>query len=101
MNGLAFDSLSRFAAAAIPQRAEKSEPGMTRLVPRGSSVTAASKSRCKKRARRRCQEQVESCITGLTSRCNGDPDCVATAQRCCPVLKNCDAKGFITCFVLE
>ena len=102
MNGVAFDSLSRLAAGAIPQRAQDRKRGTAVLASREPSVTAEGKNnKCRKRAKRRCKKQVAPCITGLTSFCNDEPVCVAAAQRCCPLLRSCDATGFLTCFVLE
>ena len=100
MNDLAFDTLSRFVAGAIPHRAQDREQGATRPGPREPSVTAeASKDTCRKKAERRCKKQVASCITGLTSRCNGNSVCLAKTQQCCPLLESCDATKFLDCFL--
>jgi len=101
MNGLAIDTLSRFAAGATRHRARDRERGTMRPGRKEPSVTAeVSNSGCRKRARRRCKKQVAECITALTPGCNGEPDCLADVQQCCPLLGSCNTTEFLACFVL-
>ena len=128
MNATSFDSLSRFAAGAIPDRARDT----VGLAPLARSVTAeGKKSKSKKNKSRKkanekanelanqqaqllaqqqaealaqqqqqCQNQLIQCTTVLAGRCNGDPQCLAVLQRCCPALGTCDTTAFFACLVL-
>jgi hypothetical protein len=102
MNDLSFDTLSRFAAEAIPDRAQGRRRVTAAFAPRAQSLTAEAKNkkRSDKKAKQRCKKQVGECAAGLTAVCNGDPTCLAFAQRCCPLLANCNATGFIDCIIL-
>lgn len=49
------------------------------------------------KAKQKCLQQVEQCVGFLSTICEDDADCLALAQRCCPVAGTCDVEGFFTC----
>ena len=103
MNDLSFDALSRFAAGAIPPRAQDRENVTAGSVPPTHSVTGEAKkhkNKSSKKARQECRKQVARCTTSLATLCQSDPTCLGFAQRCCPLLGTCDAGAFIDCIVL-
>jgi hypothetical protein len=46
---------------------------------------------------KRCKSQIGGCINILTPACADDEVCLATVQRCCPVLGTCNFASFLTC----
>jgi hypothetical protein len=120
MNDLSFDSLSRFAAGAIPDRGQGHKRGTAGLAPLARSVTAeAKKNKSKKHKSRKkaneranelanqqaqqlaqqqqCQNQVGQCTTDLATFCKDDAKCLALLQKCCPLLASCNTAGFLNC----
>jgi hypothetical protein len=107
MNGLSFDTLSRFAAEAIPDRAQGRRRVTAAFAPRAQSLTAEaknkkkrSKRKARKKAEQQCKNQVAECTTAIIGLCNGRPECLAVGQQCCPLLGSCNATAFIDCIIL-
>lgn len=44
-----------------------------------------------------CKKQVGQCSDFFTPSCVGNPDCLATVDRCCPELGSCALDGFFDC----
>jgi hypothetical protein len=44
-----------------------------------------------------CKKQVGQCTDFFEAACQGNPDCLATVDRCCPTLGSCDLAGFFEC----
>jgi len=67
-----------------------------------STTEAGQKKRKRKqtvgeKAKQKCLQQVEQCIASLSPDCDGNVDCQALVQRCCPVVGTCDVVGFFSC----
>jgi hypothetical protein len=54
-----------------------------------------NRSKIKKKARQKCQNQAGQCLAFLSVSCGNDTSCVVSAQLCCPLVGNCDFGGFV------
>jgi hypothetical protein len=88
MNNATFDALSR--------RASLVTLGAAGLAALADPVVADAKNTAKKKARKKCQQQVGQCTAFLAEQCDGDPSCLAVTA-CCPSLGNCDVAAFFAC----
>jgi hypothetical protein len=93
MGNRAFDALTRRASLLSLGVA-----GVGALAgPPTADAKKSKKSKIKKKARQKCQNQAGQCLAFLSVSCGNDTSCVASAQRCCPLVGNCDFAGFVAC----
>jgi hypothetical protein len=98
MNDVSFDSLTRHAS-----RLSLGTAGLTGLAAQPTPVTADAKKRngnkkAAKKAKQKCQSQVEQCVSNTASLCNGgDAACLAKTELCCAFFGSCDLSGWIAC----
>lgn len=101
MNETIFETLSRRLALATSRRGTMLTFGGTALAATatGSMAGEAKKGKNqKKKARKRCKQQVAACEEVLTRACAELPDCVlADFLPCCSLLASCQAGEAITC----
>jgi hypothetical protein len=101
MNTRAFDALTRHAADAVSRRAALVTLGGAALAAAVASpgVSAAKKrvgKTCKKKEKKRCNNDAAACRTTLVLGCVGDDECIALLTPCCDT---CSANGFFACFL--
>jgi hypothetical protein len=89
MDNGTFDALTRRAALVTLGVA-----GLAAL----ASPTANAKSTTKKKAKKKCQQQVGQCATYLTGVCSSR-ECPPELITCCDRLAVCDFARFQACFV--
>lgn len=97
--------MSASSFSALIRRASRMAKSSTRPVgPAPDAATlagSAQKSKTRKKARQKCQRQVEQCNSDFaTILCAGaGPDCLLQVQACCPLLGGCDIEGFFACLI--
>ena len=97
MNDRSFDRLTQRAARGVSRRAS--------LLALGAAGLAGARGlrRCRggeqpaKHKTNACKKQTDQCVSVFTPGCAGDPDCLATLDRCCPIIGRCDFNGFFDC----
>jgi hypothetical protein len=96
MNDHVFDFFTRHGAQGVTRR---SSPNATETAgsPASKGPLGAAKKSAGKKAKQKCQRQIGQCTTFYTTVCQGNADCLAKAERCCPELVDCDLLGFLTC----
>jgi len=95
MNHLSFDALTR--------RGSLLTAGAAGLAALANPISAGAKQNARKRtarkARRKCKQQVGECLAFFEVGCEGDFECLALAEACCPDFGRCDPGGFLTCLL--
>ena len=104
MDNRSFDTLTRRVVAPASRRITLLRLGAAGAAAIAPSTIAASKRGKRKKkpsvgekARQKCLQQAEQCVTFLTPTCDGDLDCQARTQRCCALVGTCDVVGLFTC----
>lgn len=94
-----FDQLTRRASLAT--LATLGAVGVAGLLPQAAVEAKQSAS---KKAKKKCKKQVGQCLSFLQAACPGqlDPaECLADAERCCPVVASCDFTAFFACTIQQ
>lgn len=92
---ITFDALTRRTSLAA-----LGTSGLAALLgPLGTDVKKNKSKKANKKAKKKCQAQVGRCLTFFDVDCEGDPDCLADAQLCCPITSSCDIVAFFTCII--
>jgi hypothetical protein len=95
MNHGSFDALTRRASLAT-----LGGVGMTALVHPVSTAAKSKNKKSDKKARQKCQTQVEQCTTLVKDACNDDLHCL-TQLDCCEFAGRCDFTGFLNCLIAK
>jgi hypothetical protein len=94
--------MSHVVLNALTRRASLMALGTAGLATLAHPITSDAKKKGKKKRNKGdvfklCKKQVGQCIDVLTPECNGDPECLATVDRCCQLLSQCDLDGNLDC----
>lgn len=95
MNDRSRDRMAERAARGVSRRGSLLALGAAGLA--GAFAGAEVDTAKAKHNKNRCKKQTEQCISVFTPGCNGKPDCLATVDRCCPIIGRCDFNGFFDC----
>lgn len=95
MNDRSLDRLTQRAAHGVSRRVSLLSLGAAGLAGVFAGISAdTAKAKHKKSP---CKKQTDQCVSVFTPGCNGKPDCLATLDRCCPIIGRCDFNGFFDC----
>lgn len=108
MTGMTFDTLTRQlgrrrALQALGAAALASTSGLSLVAARNGNngnnkrTNKQQKKKIKQQALALCEGQTQECLTLISADCNGDAQCLARGQQCCPFLDTCDFSGLLTC----
>ena len=94
MNDLSFDHLTRRASLTALGAA-----GMVGLLGSGLAVSAkpGATKKARRKAKKKCKNQVNQCLDNVNALCNGDKGCLSTLPTCCPILVDCNFTAFFAC----
>jgi hypothetical protein len=96
MKDRSFDQVTLQAARSVSRRVSALALGAAGLAGVFAGVDAeTAKAKNKKNP---CKKQTDQCVAVFTPGCAADPDCLATLDRCCPIIGRCDFDGLFDCF---
>jgi hypothetical protein len=81
---------------ALTRRASLVTLGAVGLTALASSTAADARSTTKKKAKKKCQQQVGQCTTYITGVC-ANQECPPGLTACCDPLGVCDFTGYVDC----
>jgi hypothetical protein len=92
MNDLTFDQLTRRASLAALGAA-----GLAGLLGQATSAKQSANKKAKQQAKKKCQNQVNQCLSSGNLVCNNIEECEDALPVCCQQLADCDFTAFFTC----
>lgn len=87
---------------SVTRRASLTAPGAAGLAGLLGPLPAASANpgetkKARRKAKKKCKNQVNQCLDNVSALCNGDEGCLSTLPACCPILADCNFTAFFAC----